>query len=444
MHHEHSTRTIPVDLPSGASTTSRRVLRIVTGDAAFSYPLPDTGRVVVGRGRDADLRVDDLSLSRRHAALSITDELAVEDLGSANGTIIGGRRIDPGVRVELALDQLVQLGSVLAVVQRGGESGVAVPATGRETTFVEQISLVLDRVAASTINVLLLGETGVGKEVVARSLHASGPRAAMPFVAVNCAAISETLLESELFGHERGAFTGAHATRPGVIETAHGGTLFLDELGELPLELQAKLLRVLEDRSVQRVGAVRPMPVDVRIIAASNRDLEADAGAGRFRADLFFRIAGFSLVIPPLRERRGEIPALARRFAAEAAARGGHATPELTAPALARLVQASWPGNVRQLRNVIERAVVLNRARPIAAADLQLEGARAGAPGAAAPDAAPLRDDVRRLERERIVEALERCAGNQSRAARELGISRPTLSARMEEFGLPRPRKRGA
>jgi transcriptional regulator with GAF, ATPase, and Fis domain len=182
--------------------------------------------------------------------------------------------------------------------------------------------------------------------------------------AVNCAAIPEHLLESELFGYERGAFTGANTTKVGVIESAHGGTLFLDELGELPLALQAKLLRVLEDRAVQRVGAVEPGPVDIRIIAASNRDLEADSRAGRFRADRFFRIAGFSLVIPPLRDRPGEIPALARRFAAEAAARAGHAAPEVTAPALAKLA--------------------------------------------------------------------------------ELGISRPTLSARMEQFGLPRPRKRTA
>jgi two-component system, NtrC family, response regulator AtoC len=418
------------------------VLRIATEDVAFSYPLPATGRVVVGRGRDADLQIDDLSLSRRHAALSVADKLAVEDLGSANGTRIGGARIEPGVRVELAVDQVVQLGSVLVVVQSTSWRGQASPPAVRETAFVDQVAPVLQRVAASTINVLLLGETGVGKEVIARSLHASGPRTALPFVAVNCAAISEQLLESELFGHERGAFTGAYTTKVGVIESAHGGTLFLDELGELPLALQAKLLRVLEDRAVQRVGAVEPTPVDIRIIAASNRDLEADSSAGRFRVDLYFRIAGFSLVIPPLRDRPGEIPALARRFAAEAAARAGHAAPELTALALARLAEASWPGNVRQLRNVIERAVVLNGARPIAAADLQLEVPRFDAPGGGAMDVGPLRDHVRRLERKRIVDTLERCGGNQSRAARELGISRPTLSARMEAFGLPRPRKR--
>jgi DNA-binding NtrC family response regulator len=282
------------------------------------------------------------------------------------------------------------------------------------------------RAAAGNINLLILGETGAGKEVLARRVHRLSPRAERPLVCINCAALSEPLLESELFGHERGAFTGATAAKPGLLETAPGGTVFLDEVGELPAALQAKLLRVIETRELTRVGSVRPRQIDVRFIAATNRDLEAEVARGAFRRDLFFRLNGMTLSLPPLRQRPREIPALCRLFLTELSPAAGRKTPpRLTAEALARLCAHPWPGNVRELRNAIERALLLASGDEIGVEHL---------PGAPAPPAEA-------SERERILAALAACAGNQSRAARQLGISRKVLLARLDSYGVKRPRK---
>jgi two-component system response regulator AtoC len=281
------------------------------------------------------------------------------------------------------------------------------------------------RAAAGSINLLILGETGAGKEVLARRVHRLSPRAARPFVCINCAALSEPLLESELFGHERGAFTGATAAKPGLLETAPGGTVFLDEVGELPAALQAKLLRVIETRELTRVGSVRSRQIDVRFIAATNRDLEAEVARGGFRRDLYFRLNGMTLSLPPLRERPGEIPALCRLFLKELSpAAGRKQPPRLTAEALAQLCAHAWPGNVRELRNAIERALLLAPGDEIGVEHL--------------PGAAPVAVVG---ERERILAALAACAGNQSRAARQLGISRKVLLARLDSYGVKRPRK---
>jgi DNA-binding NtrC family response regulator len=243
-------------------------------------------------------------------------------------------------------------------------------------------------------------------------------------VCINCAALSEPLLESELFGHERGAFTGATGAKPGLLETAPGGTVFLDEVGELPAALQAKLLRVIETRELTRVGSVRPRQIDVRFIAATNRDLEAEVARGTFRRDLFFRLNGMTLSLPPLRARPREIPVLCRLFLKELSGAAGRKTPpRLTAEALAQLCAHGWPGNVRELRNAIERALLLAPGDEIGIEHL---------PGAAP---APVG------ERERILAVLAACAGNQSRAARELGISRKVLLARLDAYGVKRPRK---
>jgi DNA-binding NtrC family response regulator len=306
----------------------------------------------------------------------------------------------------------------------------------------------LQQVAASPLSVLIFGETGAGKEIVARELHRRSPRASGPFLPLNCAALNEQLLEAELFGYERGAFTGATLARPGLFETAHGGTVFLDELGELPASVQVKLLRVLEDRKVLRVGGRAPREVDVRFIAATHRDLEREIAAGRFREDLFYRLNGASFSVPPLRERREEIAALARLFLARACVEQGRARVLSLAPAaLAALEAYSWPGNVRELRNAIERGVALCQGDTLALEQLPPRVLAHGEP-AVAPAPEPLADARSRLERElaelerrRLLQVLEESGGNQATAAARLGVSRRTLVYRLSALGLTRPRK---
>jgi transcriptional regulator with PAS, ATPase and Fis domain len=298
------------------------------------------------------------------------------------------------------------------------------------------------RVAAGDISVLLLGETGAGKEILADFIHRASPRTKKPLVRLNCAALSEALLESELFGHERGAFTGAASAKAGLLETAQGGSVFLDEVGELPAAIQAKLLRVLEDRQVQPVGSLRPRPIDVRFIAATNRDLEADVERGAFRRDLYFRLNGVSLVVPPLRERPSEIEPLARLFLEQACARLKQPVPEIGAEALAAMKRHAWPGNVRELKNVLDRAALLAQGGPIGLAHLPPLASAPPPPPPARPPDADLRTDMAALERQRILDALESCAGNQTQAAKLLGMPRRTLVKRLAAYAIPRPRKR--
>ena len=290
---------------------------------------------------------------------------------------------------------------------------------------------ILDRIARSLINVLVLGETGVGKEVLTRRIHESSTRAARPCLRLNCAALSESLIESELFGHERGAFTGASVTKPGLLETAAGGTVFLDEIGELPPSIQSKLLRVIEHQEMFRVGAVRSRRIDVRFVAATNRDLEFEVARGAFRRDLFFRLAGAILRIPSLRERASEIAGFAREFLAGASAQCSP-VPELSASAVLWLERHAWPGNLRELRNTMERAALVCDGPVIEVEHLSPTLGIDMRSGQAARPAD---------ERLRLIEALTRHAGNQSGAARDLGISRNTLMARLDKYGLPRPRK---
>jgi len=324
---------------------------------------------------------------------------------------------------------------------------------------MQQLHRLVERIAAGNLSVLLFGETGVGKEVMAETIHRLSPRAGKPFLRLNCAAFSEALLASELFGHEKGAFSGADQPKPGLLESAQGGTVLLDEVGELTPSIQAKLLRVLEERAVLRVGGLRPRPVDVRFVAATNRDLEQEVARGAFRQDLLFRLDGFSIVIPPLRERLDELPGLVAAFVAEASTQlGRRRPPEIAPDVLSLLASYAWPGNVRELRNVVERAVLLCGAvgHVIQAERLPLAKLR-GAPSMAPPASAPsvpapatapandeeaLRDRLQQVERDRVLAALAQCAGNQTQAAKLLGVSRNTLAARIAAFGLPRPRKR--
>ena len=296
--------------------------------------------------------------------------------------------------------------------------------------------------------VLVTGETGVGKEVVARALHYSGQRADKPFVEINCASIPAQLLESELFGHERGAFTDARERKLGLVETAQGGTLFLDEIGDMDLGLQAKLLKLLEEKSVRRVGSLRDQKVDVRIVAATHRPLEALVRESRFRSDLYFRLRVVELPVPPLRERGADILLLARHFLAVHGARYGKPGLRFSA-ATERLLDAHcWPGNVRELRNVVEQAVLLaagptvelERASlsPVSAAPPQPAAAQ---PAAAAVDSTPESSRLDRAERALLLESLETTQWNVSRAARLLGVSRDTMRYRMEKFRLAPPRQ---
>jgi two-component system, NtrC family, response regulator AtoC len=312
--------------------------------------------------------------------------------------------------------------------------------TGREAVdlassspAMQQVLALAERAAAGTINVLILGETGAGKEVLARFIHDRSARANHAFVCVDCAALSPALLESELFGHERGAFTGAGAAKTGLLETAPGGTVLLDEVGELPPSLQAKLLRAIETRAITRVGSVRPRPIDVRFLSATNRDLETAVAGGTFRRDLYYRLNGMTLTVPPLRERAADIPALAHAFLAELCR--GQRPPTISAGAMAALSRHAWPGNVRELRNVIERALLLCSDGELGIEHLP-EAALSAPVLAPPPVASPA------LERDRILATLAACGGNQSRAARELGLSRKVLIARLESYGAARPRKR--
>jgi DNA-binding NtrC family response regulator len=438
-------------------------LRVIGEGLNSAHRLPPTGTVVIGRSQRCDVRIDHPSISRRHAVIYVGVAIEVEDLGSAHGTRVGARTLAVGERTRVQANEVIDLGSVMLVVQRGFAAQPTVEPAPRKPAgeargapgsivmidpAMVQLYKLLDRVASSNVSVLLLGETGVGKEVLAEAVHARSPRASRPLVRLNCGAISETLLESELFGHEKGAFTGATTDRPGLLETAHGGSVFLDEVGEMPQPLQVKLLRVLEDRQVLRVGARKPRPIDVRFIAATNRDLEAEVEAGRFRADLFYRLNGIALTVPPLRERVSEIEPLARAFVEHAARQSNRTPPRLDGAALARLKSDRWSGNIRELRNVIERAVVICPGDVITVEHLPpprrspAEAARLAEPAAARAVEEPAPADTpEERERRTILEALERCAGNQTHAARMLGISRTTLVARLEAYGVPRPRK---
>jgi transcriptional regulator with PAS, ATPase and Fis domain len=420
---------------------------VVISDRALRAHALQAGEIVIGRTQDADIQLDDASISRRHGRLHVGDRVEYEDLGSANGSRIADRRLAANERVELEAGDSLELGDVLVVLQprvRPPSRAIVpiAPTIVIDDTAMKQLHRIIDRIAIGTISVLLLGETGVGKEITARTIHDRSPRVAGPFVSLNCAALSEQLLESEMFGYEKGAFTGADRTKPGLLETADGGTIFLDEIGEMPLALQSKLLRALEERQVLRVGALRPRSIDVRFIAATNRDLDDQIARGAFRSDLYFRLNGISLVIPPLRARRSEILTLAQSFIAATCRGLGRAEPTLSEAASAQLVDYEWPGNVRELRNAMERAVLL--ADDVIAPEHVLLGSAVDAVTATRPPPRPassLSSELDDLERQRILEVLERCGGNQSRAAHELGIARGTLSARLKAYGV-KPRSR--
>jgi DNA-binding NtrC family response regulator len=426
-----------------------------------SAKLPEAGEsVTVGRSSSCSVSIEHSSVSRHHATIHGGEALAIEDLGSSNGTWKNDERLPPNQRTPFGVNDVVRIGNVGVVIHgvkalRASQPSMPVasrPAGGGPVVVdaaMQQLHRLARTIAASPISVILRGETGVGKEVLAETIHASSPRAGKPFVRLNCAAFAEQLLEAELFGYEKGAFTGAASAKPGLLESGDTGTVFLDEVGEMSLATQAKLLRALANGEVLRVGSVKPRTIDVRFIAATHRDLEALVKSGGFREDLYFRLDGISLTIPPLRERPREIPILAREFIARACARAGIAEMAISDTAGDVLARHGWPGNIRELKNVIERAVVLSEGATILPEHLGLR-APAAAPSAPrivdasakAGGAGPLNDELARVERERIAEALRTTGGNQTAAAKLLGISRRTLVYRLSALNLDRSRER--
>ncbi|MCC7001458.1 MAG: sigma-54-dependent Fis family transcriptional regulator [Gemmatimonadaceae bacterium] len=298
-------------------------------------------------------------------------------------------------------------------------------ASGSLASALERVARVIPH---SNVTVLITGETGTGKELIARAIHYNGPRRESPFVDINCAALPEHLLESDLFGHEKGAFTDASSTKPGLFEMAQGGSIFLDEIGHLALPLQGKLLRALQERSIRRVGGVRTIAIDVRVIAATHVNLEAAVRAGEFREDRYSRLNVLQVALPPLRNRHEDIVPLAKHFLSKFATEYGVKRPELSARAERALRERSWPGNIRELRNVIERSILLASKPVLEVEDFEFETARGDGQTADAAAPVALADIIKQA----VQETLDRCGGNKSEAARRLGISRPRLVRLLE------------
>ena len=305
---------------------------------------------------------------------------------------------------------------------------------------MRQVLTMVERVAPTRATVLLVGESGVGKDLIARAIHYQSPRRDKPFVKINCTAIPEALMESELFGYEKGAFTGANTSKPGKFEQADTGTVFLDEIGDVPMAVQVKLLRILQERELERLGSNRTRQVDVRVIAATNVDLKKALEQGTFREDLFYRLNVMPIQIPPLRERPEDIPVLAERFLRKAAQTHGIPVDSIAPEAIARLVDYPWPGNVRQLENVIERSVLLSQGARLEASDIKLDALAGTAPAAAVPAGGvpfvPEGMTLDEFEQSILREALRRAAGNKSQAARMLGLTRNALRYRLTQMGI--------
>ncbi len=458
-------------------------------DGVKAVPLRTDRPILIGRAPECELHVDTPLLSRAHFAVHFAGTTAtVEDLKSANGTKVAGLRLSPQTPTPIEEGTLIEAGGVFFMVKHKAPAdlrSVPPPRSSESTLPVGVLSGVVvvdpsmarlhelvELVARSSIPVLVVGETGVGKEVICLELHRRSVRADKPLVSLNCAALPESLLESELFGYEKGSFTGANTTKLGLIEAADGGTLFLDEIGEMPLATQAKLLRVLESGELMRIGSTKARIVDVRFIAATNRNLPSQVSRGIFRRDLYYRLNGITIPVPPLRERPSEIPALATHLLAQAAKRARRDVPQIPQEVLRMLVGHAWPGNIRELRNVMERALTLCRGDALSVATVMLdpdlpEGMDDASPGdrsssipgltAASPSGGGAgglgalggggdRGRLMRMdagtERGLIAQALEQAGGNQSKAAEILGISRRTLINRLDEYGMKRPRKR--
>ena len=421
-HGETLARTIP-------ETASALRLRFRVGGDTRTRRLD--GPLTIGADAANAITLPDSYVSAFHARIYSRDgQWWLEDQGSTNGTFVEGLQINsavlrPGIEFRVGTTDFI-------VEEEGLQPGAAHGILTRDP----QMRLIIDqarRVAASDATVTIFGESGTGKELFARAIHDASPRRHKPFIPVNCAAFSKELIESELFGHLKGAFTGAASDRKGAFEEAEGGTIFLDEVGELPLELQAKLLRVLESKEIRRVGSSRPISVDVRIVAATNRNLHREVRAGRFREDLFYRLFVVPLTLPPLRNRRGDIEMLIQHFLETRSV--GRIPPRLSEEARQRLVSHDWPGNVRELKNTIERALLLHSGDTIEASDITFPLQTT----AAAPDDGllyVLGKTMADIEREVIRIHLVAYQGNRRLTAETLGMARSTLQTRIKAYGL--------
>jgi DNA-binding NtrC family response regulator len=424
--------------------------------------------VRIGRSREAELQLPDPSVSRFHARIfRVGRQYFLADMGSRNGTHLDGKpvtqvpleggshfRVGP-YRIHFHLDgDPSGTGEEPTVVpstshQPAEAPSPSTPVPGRtaeaapeEVPFglvgasagIRKLVGMIRRVAPSDVPVLIEGETGSGKELVARGIHDASDRRDRPFVVVNCGAISPELVESELFGHEKGAFTGATSQRKGAFELAHNGTIFLDEIGELPFPLQPKLLRALEQKEIKRVGGNDTLPADVRILAATLRNLREEIARKAFREDLYFRIGAITVPVPPLRDHREDVPAIARHFLAGMERRYGRPVPRLAPDALDALISHHWPGNVRELRNAVQRAVVMGEGPELAAADFSF--LREDAPAASDPVVAAGLSRWEQAERTNILAELARQEGNKTRTARELGIAKSTLFEKLKKYGI--------
>ncbi|CAN5869644.1 hypothetical protein BH11MYX3_BH11MYX3_05470 [soil metagenome] len=419
-------------------------LRVVDGpDRGLEIDLPPVG-VVIGTERSCDVVLTDAFVSRRHCSISPTNAgFAITDLGSKNGTVIDGVAVQkvvapPGValRIGKTLVQLMPADEVLDIPPSTNDRFGALLGA---SMAMRQVFAVLERASKSAAPILFLGESGTGKELMARGVHDASPRKDGPFVVFDCGASTETLIESDLFGHTRGAFTGAAGDRQGAFAAAHGGTLFLDEIGDLPVALQPKLLRMLEAGEVVPLGGRKSERYDVRIVAATHRDVFGEVARGGFRGDLYYRLAVVEVHVPPLRQRPGDLAALITMFLERAGST--ELATQVGGAALQRLERYHWPGNVRELRNVITRAVAL------AGPDDDFQSLPfVLRPTAAAPEGPVIRADrpfheakdelVARFEREYLTDLVQRATGNLSQAARIAGLERKFLYKLLERAGL--------
>ena len=444
-----------VDAAADATRALERLQAVPYDVVIVDLEMPGGGGALIDRMRAAVPDVVVLALAAAPSLQAVVSAMR-------HGALDVLRKTVSGDELRAAIERAMRHGSLAREVRRLRGEVDRARGLGEivgESAPMRQLLALVERVAASDATVLILGESGTGKELLARTLHRLGPRAERPFVAFDCSALAPSLLEAELFGHEKGAFTGAGRARRGLFREAHEGTIFLDEIGDIAPSVQNKLLRVLQEREIKPVGADHVVSIDVRVVAATNKDLKAMVAAGDFREDLYWRLAVVPIQVPPLRERREDIPLLAghilarRRGAAKTAGAGGAAArypTTLTQDALARLLAYHWPGNIRELENVLSRAAILCDGEKIRAVDLDLAGLT---PPARAtrnePELAALRglgdgrtlkdvvdDAARTVERAAIAHALDESAGSPTRAARLLGISRASIYNKMKEYGL--------